>query len=61
MNLLQYGFWFFSFMFLCISCEACGISSLQLGVEFLPPSLEGEISTTGLAGKFLVLFYLVLL
>ena len=41
-------FWFFDH-------EACGISAPPPGVEPAPPALEGEVLTTGLPGKSLVL------
>ena len=32
-------------------CKACGISALPPGIEPAPPTLEGEVFTTGLPGK----------
>ena len=45
-------FWFFS-------CEALGILAPQPGVEPSPPTLEGEVLTTGLPGKSQDLFCFV--
>ena len=49
-NLLQYGFrsmhWFCGW-------EACGILAPQTGMKTTPPTLEGEVPTTVLPGKFL--------
>ena len=38
-------------MFQFFGYEACGISAPQKGVEPTPPTLEGEVLTTGLPGK----------
>ena len=42
-------FWFFG-------CEACGILAPWPGIEPAPPTLEGEVLTTGLPGKSLDFF-----
>ena len=48
----------FCFMFCFFGHEACGISSSQLGIKFIPPALEGEVLTTGPSGRSLGLFFL---
>ena len=40
-------FWFFVH-------EACGILACQLGIKPSPPALKGEVLTTGLPEKFLL-------
>ena len=43
-------FWFFD-------QEACGILAPWPGIKPTPPAMEGEVLTTGLAGKSLSFFF----
>ena len=43
--------WFFG-------CKACGIPAPPPGVKPAPPTLEGEVPTTGPLGKSQVFFFL---
>ena len=56
LNLLQYcfcfTFWFFGH-------EACGILAPWPGVKPTPPALEGEVLTTWLPGRSLILLILI--
>ena len=38
-------------MFLFLGGEACGILATLPGMKLAPPTLKGEVSTTGLPGK----------
>ena len=49
--MLQY---YFCFVFLIFSHEACGILVPWPGIELTSFALEGEVSTTGLPGKSLI-------
>ena len=50
-------------MFLFLGGEACGILASPPGIKLAPPTLKGEVSTTGLPGKspfpiILIFFFL---
>ena len=47
--MLQYSF---CYMFQFFGHKACGILAPQLGMELVPPALEGRALTPGLPGKF---------
>ena len=54
LNLLRYCFcYLFNFFasVLCFGHEACGILAPQSGIKPTPPTLEGEVLTTGPPGK----------
>ena len=49
---------FFLASVLRFGCEACGILALQSVVKPTPPTLEGEVLTTGPPGKPPNLFFI---